>query len=116
MACVRLTDLNLFIQELKKDVALVDRHLVRMVERSEAWSATPGLRSLHLIVTARVGQDILRVDSCCGVMCGVRAHDQQVRKKVTRQRRSLEAVCSELGIEIRAGVLEGSGLDQRPAL
>ena len=116
MACIRLTDLNLFIRELKKDFAHVDRRMVRMVERSDGWSATPGLRYRRLIVTARVGQDILRVESYCGVTCGIRAHDQRVRKTLARQRRSLQEACAALGIEVRSGTIEVGGLEQLTAL
>ena len=55
MSYVRFTSLDLFVQELWKDAVLVDRRMVRMVEFSDGWSATPGLRYLRLIVTARVG-------------------------------------------------------------
>ena len=43
MAYIRLSDLSLFLQELENDLALVDRRMVRMVEFSDGWSATPGL-------------------------------------------------------------------------
>lgn len=109
MSYVRFTNLSLFVEELWKDAALVDRRIVRMVEFSDGWSATPGLRYLRLIVTARVGQDILRVDCYCGATCGIRAHDQQVREQLARQRRSLEQNCAELGIDVRFGILDGGG-------
>ena len=109
MAYVTFTVLSLFLEELWKDAALVDRRLVRMVEFSDGWSATPGLRYLRLIVTARVGQDILRVDSYCGATCGILAHDQRVREQLARQRRSLEKSCAALGIEVRFGILDSGG-------
>jgi hypothetical protein len=112
MAYVRFTVLSLFLEELWKDAALVDRRMVRMVEFSDGWSATPGLRYLRLIVTARVGQDILRVDSYCGATCGISAHDQQVREQLARQRRSLEKICAALGIEVRFGILDSGGLER----
>ena len=61
-------------------------------------------------VTARVGRDILRVDSYCGARCAISAHNQRVREQLASQ--SLEENCAALAIELHVGVLDRSDLER----
>ena len=106
MGCVILSDLPQFIEELKSGRRYVEMNLVRLAEIANEgfWSSSIHLK--HVIVTARVGQDIVRLDLFYGPPSGHEAHDREVIQTMARDLAQLREACREWGLEIRRGVLE----------
>jgi uncharacterized damage-inducible protein DinB len=106
MGCVILSDLSQFIEELKQSRLCVERGLVRVaeIEKEGFWSSSIHLK--HVIVTARAGKDIMRLDLFYGPPSGHEEHDREVTQAMARDLAQLREACRECGIEIRRGVLE----------
>ena len=106
MGCVTLSDLSQFIEELKYGQRYVEMSLVRLaeIENEGFWSST--IRLKRVIVTVRVGQDIVRLDLFYGPQSGHEEHDHEVMQVMTRDLAQLREACRECGLEIRRGILE----------
>ena len=106
MGSVILSDLPQFIEELKYGRRYVEMSLVRLSETENEgfWSSNIHLK--HVIVTARVGQDIVRLDLFYGPPSGHEEHDREVTQAMARDLAQLREACRECGLEIRRGVLE----------
>jgi len=106
MGCVILSDLPQFIEELKSGRRYVEMNLVRLAEVANEgfWSSNIHLK--HVVVTARVGQDIVRLDLFYGPSSGQDVHDREVMHAMARDLDQLRKACRECGLEIRRGVLE----------
>ena len=62
MGCISFNDLTQFIHELQQGRRYLDRRLVRMAEiDNEGFWSSP-IHRKHVIATARVGLDIIRLD------------------------------------------------------
>jgi len=105
MGCVNFSDLTQFLEELRRDHLLVERRLVRIVELEFGYWSSPA-RYKHLIVTARIGQDILQFDRFYGPLTGHHEHDRPYAQAMSSHLVQLQESCQELGIETRRGVLE----------
>ena len=106
MACLIFSDLPQFIEELKYGWRYVEMSLVRLteIENEGFWSSN--IRLMHLIVTARIGQDIVRLDLFYGPLSGHEEHDRKVIQTMAHDLAQLREACHECGLEIRRGVLE----------
>ncbi|MEQ1845840.1 MAG: hypothetical protein ABL983_09735 [Nitrospira sp.] len=105
MGCINLRDLTQFLEDLRRDHRLVDRSLVR-VELENEWFWSSNIRIKRLTVTARIRQDILRLDLFSDPLSGNHEHDDLHAQAMSRQLDELREACQELGIEIRRGILE----------
>lgn len=106
MGCISLSDMSQFLEELRRDRLIVERRLVRMVEVENEGFWSSDVQRKHLIVTARVGQDILRLDQFYSPPSGNQEHDSLLAQTMSSHLAQLQETCQELGIEIRHGVLE----------
>lgn len=106
MASITLSDLSQFIDELKYGRRYVEMSLVRLaeIENEGFWCSNIHLK--HVIVTARVGQDIVRLDLFYGPPSGHEEHDREVVQAMARDLAQLREACQECGLKIRHGVLE----------
>ena len=95
-----------FLAELTKDVALVDRQIVRATNLYRQSTYSPGVQHLSVVATARVGSDIVRLDLYCGDLWHIERQDTPVTAKAERMRRALAEGCARLGLEVRAGMLD----------
>lgn len=105
MGCINLRDLTQFLEELRRDCRFVDRRLVR-VELEDEWFWSSNVRIKRLTVTARIRQDILRLDLFSDPLSGHHEHDDLHAQAMSRTLDELRKACQELGLEIRRGVLE----------
>ena len=108
MGSVAFTDLQQFVDELTIGHAHVDRQLVRLAvfEREGFWSSI--VRRDHLVATARIGRDLVRLDLHYSPYGGGEEHEhaespsQRVASDVARITRA----CGKLKLRIGGGVLE----------
>lgn len=105
MATVEFDTPEKFLAELAKDSRHVDRKIVRVMRRRQASVMSLAV-AMSVIGTARVGADIYRVECVCGALCGIPAADRQVLVQVRAQLKNLRDGCTELGLDVRSGVLE----------
>lgn len=103
MGNVILSDLSQFIEELKCSRRYVEMRLVRLAEIENEGFWCSSVRRTHVIGTARIGQDVVRLDLFYGPSSG---HDEQDREVMARDLAELRETCRVCGLEIRRGVLE----------
>jgi hypothetical protein len=103
MGNVILSGLSEFIDELKCSRRYVDMRLVRIAEIENEVFLCSSVRRTHVIVTARIGQDVVRLDLFYGPSSG---HDEQDREAKARDLAQLREACCECGLQIRRGVLQ----------
>jgi hypothetical protein len=110
MATVKFNYPGEFLAELKQDCQQVDRGIVRVTTLYRGSTGSPGMRHLSVVATARVGRDLVRLDCYCGDLWQIgdqdSPHDQQVMERIQRLSSTLQDGCSQLGLEVRAGLLE----------
>lgn len=106
MGSVNLRNLSQFIEELKQGRHYVEMSLVRLAEIEDEGFRCSNIHLKHVIFTARVGQDIVRLDLFYGPPSGHEEHDREVTQAIARDLAQLREACRECGLEIRCGVLE----------
>ncbi len=103
---VKFNDPGEFVEELKKDVELVDRRLVRITGLYRQVMG-PAVRDYSVVATARVGSDLYRLEKYIGQLWGLKAEDDKlVLRKGEEVKDQLDLACVELGLSVRAGLLE----------
>jgi len=103
---IRFCVLEEFLDELEKDADQVERGIVRLTNRYRPRQDISAVRFLSVVATARVGQDILRLEVPCGQLFGIDPHDKEAVEKAEAIRGIIRRTCERLGLEVRAGVLE----------
>lgn len=106
MGSVIFNDLSQFIEELKQGRHCVEMSLVRVAEIENEWFWSSNIHLKHVIVTTRIGQDIMLLDLFYGPQSGHEPHDPGVMQAMARDLAQLRDVCRECGLEIRRGVLK----------
>jgi len=106
MGTVKFNDVEEFLGEMAKDRDCVDRHLVRVTNLFRSSTVSPIIRHLSVVATARVGSDIVRLESYCGDIWQMAPRDTRVVEKAEQLQRMLAEGCARLGLEVRAGLLE----------
>ena len=110
MAVVKFNNPGEFLAELKQDCQQIARGIVRVTSLYRGSTVSPSLHHLSVVATARVGRDLVRLDYYCGDLWQIgdqdSPHDQHVMERGQRISRALQDGCSQLGLEVRAGVLE----------
>ena len=105
MAIVQFNNVEEFLAELTADVEKLDRHLVRVTNLYQQSKQMSVMQYVSVVATAHVATDIIRLDVYCGdVWNGDSHHNAPVLKKVEAVQQHLRASCTQLGIEIRAGL------------
>ena len=105
MTTVEFANPSEFLAELRKDSRHVDRGIVRVAECRRASSVSPVLL-VSVVGTARVGTDIYRVESICGVLCWIGGNDRLVLARMHKQLKNLRSNCVSLGLDVRLGALK----------
>lgn len=106
MGSVCFSDLTQFIHELQQGRHYIDRRLVRMAEiDNEGFWCSP-IHRKHVIATARVGQDIIRLDLFYSPPSGDAEHDRALSGSIARDLAQLRRVCRNLKLKICRGVLD----------
>ena len=96
-----------FLAELRKDSRQVERGIVRVAECRRA-SAISSVLLVSVVGTARVGADIYRVESICGVLCWIGENDRLVLARIHKQLKNLRSSCVSLGLDVRSGSVQES--------
>ena len=106
MAYVIVSDLNQFIEELRQECLFVERRVVRVAQLEDRfWSS--GIRRGHLIVTTRIGKDIVRLDQIYSPLSDDdREHDNGLSGAMISHLAQLQDTCRKLGLQILRGILE----------
>ena len=105
MTTVEFENPHEFVAELSKDRRSLDRRIVRVTQHTRASPAGRVLM-VSVVGTAHVGADIYRVESVCGILCGIDGNDWRVIRKLHKQLKGLRNRCVGLGLDVRGGVLE----------
>lgn len=104
---VRFNEPSEFISELGKDVELVDRRLVRITGLYR--QVMGAVRDYSVVATAKVGPDLYRLEKYVGQLWGLKAEaDKEVLRKGEEVKDQLDLACVELGLAVRAGLLENA--------
>ena len=106
MGSVNFSELPHFIEELRSSRRLVEQSLVRLVVIKNEGFWCSSVRRTHVIVTARIGQDIVRLDLFYGPPSDWHAHDRKADRPMTRDLQQLRKACRACDLDIRRGVLE----------
>lgn len=106
MASITLYDLSHFIEEITASRRLVEHGVVRLhtIENEGFWSSS--VRRAHVVATARIGQDLIRLDMFYGPPSSQDAFDREVVRPMARDLHQLHETCHVCGLDIRQGVLE----------
>lgn len=106
MAVVKFNSVEEFLEEVEKDRSNTHLKIVRL---TNVWAAIPNLapiRALSVVATAKVKEDIVRLDRYCGQIWNIGSQDEGTYKRAEAVRKQIEEAAKKLGIEIRAGVWE----------
>ncbi len=106
MGSVNFSVLAHFIEELRSGRRLIEQSLVRLVVIKNEGFWCSSVRRTHVIVTARIGQDIVRIDLFYGPPSDQHAHDREVDHPMARDIQQLREACRACNLDIRRGVLE----------
>jgi hypothetical protein len=109
---VRFNDVNEFIEEIQLDLAQIDRGIVQ-VTKAVSLTATPPLRHLAVVATARIGDTVVRLDHFCGELWEERAtegsHDAKIYARAEELMKRIEIAARSSSLEVRAGIVEPVG-------
>ena len=115
MATIKFSDPKEFVGELRLEFAALSipgpTHILRLTRVVQTTRAS-AIRSLSVVSTIKAihTEDIIRLDVYCGAFMSGAAKLDQMFNSATAIAKDVEeivtAACEELGMEIRAGVLE----------
>lgn len=112
MASITLYDLSHFMEEIMASRRLVEHGVVRLhtIENEGFWSSS--VRRAHVVATARIGQDLIRLDMFYGPSSSPDAFDRDVVRPMARDLHQLQEACRTCGLDIRQGVIEEALVQQ----
>ena len=100
---IRFNKIDEFIEEMRKEE--VADNIVRLTTMRESKPPTPITR-LSIVGTAKVRDEIVRLDRHCGDLWGIDTVDDKVKAKADEMMEVLRGILEEQGFEIRAGIFE----------
>jgi hypothetical protein len=107
---VKFNDISEYCEELKKEKDHIDRNIVRLTNQMGPTALSPSIRNLSVISTYAncfsYPTTIVRLEHYCGQLWGMENQDTSIREAAEKAINQIEAVCKELGLEVRAGVIE----------
>jgi len=106
IAIVRFDDPDAFIRELDRDRRLVDRRLVRMAFCRQPHREIAGIYYLSLVATARIGDDIYRLERCVGLWSPDPDACKEAAAKADALRAQLTETITALHLAVRDGIWE----------
>lgn len=113
MPTVKLSSVDDFCVELKRDEGDLHRRIVRLCDRVEQSRISSNRRTLTIVASYAVQnaqgriRDIVRLEEYCGdgwVSLGV--WEKHVTDKAELARHKIKTQCAALGLEIRPGILD----------
>lgn len=105
-----------FLDELKKDKSIVDRMIVRVTRQWKQDTKMYPLRHVSILAHYSIPVDIGKIDSprqivrleqYCGNFMKDFPEEKEVMRKVDEIQDTLEKAIADLGLELRAGSMEG---------
>ncbi len=96
-----------FLEELSKEAGNVDRRIVRITWLFRQEKNLP-LTHVSLVATARIHDDVVRLEARCGTVMAGCTHDEagQLDAKAREIESLVQEECRRLGLDVRAGILE----------
>ena len=111
MLQVSFNGVDEFIEELKKEAKAgsIESNVVRLSNLYTNSRLCQNIKHVDLIATFFSNGHIVRLDRYCGDYWGINhASDQEVMDKTKEYGDKIEAVCKELGLDVRTGLFEES--------
>lgn len=112
MATVKFTSVEEFIDELNKEFEESAKGSIRelnILRLTNLFSPIPNLgpiRSLTVVATIKVRDDIIRLNRYCGQIWDMKDTDKETYERAEAVHKQIEEAAKKLGIEIRAGIYE----------
>jgi len=116
MAIVEFTSVEEFCDELRKEKGNIQRRIVRITNLFTPPHLYRNIRHVKVLATFVVGPftsalvpaeaQIIRLERYCGDVWGIQVQDDPVFERSRKATEQIEAVCKELGLEVRPGVIE----------
>jgi len=106
MATVRFTSVEEFIEELKKERGNIHLKIVRLTNLFSPIPNLAPIKSLTVVATVKVRDDIIRLTRYCGQIWDMEGQDKDTHERAEAARKRIEEAAKTLGIEIRAGIWE----------
>jgi hypothetical protein len=107
MSLVQFNNIEEFFTELTANLEQLDRKLVRVTNLYRHSAQSPIIQYVSVVATARVATDIIRLDIHCGELWSVDTqHNAPLLKKVEAVQQHIRTSCVQLGLEVRAGLLQ----------
>jgi hypothetical protein len=101
---VRVADVESFVDELRTDLDLVDRKIVRLALRFEGHSPA---RLCYVVATARVAGEVLRLDKFAGELWGKEFPvDEETKRLADQIQDTIRTLCEAIDLDVRHGVIE----------
>lgn len=105
---VTFTEVEEFISELGKDVGKIERGLVRRTKIFTPSTISPIICDVSVFSAYTVEGQVVTFEHHCGPIWGInKEKDDGVISKANQYLNTIEEECKRLGIECRAGKLEG---------
>ncbi len=114
MLKVKFNLVDEFCDELKKDFGPhlehayeVNRRIVRVTGLTRPSSMSPNIRHHYVSASYSIQGQVIRLEQNCGELWGISTTDKPVLDKEKEITDKLTQTIKELGLEQRAGILEG---------
>lgn len=108
-ATIRFSDVDEFIDELRKDFIHIEHGIVRVTRTWRPSRETPAIQHVSVVATAIVRGHIVRFERCFGDDWGPNfagpSRDAILRGS-EEALRTLEDYCQKAGLHFRAGIFE----------
>lgn len=111
MATVKFNYQSEFIDELEKEFGELPAPppftILRLTNLFRPIPNLAPIRRLAVVATIKVRDDIIRLERDCGDVWGIKQQDEKTYERAEQIHNEIEKACEELGIEVRAGIIEG---------
>lgn len=105
MMRVRFSDVDEYLEELRKDAPLVDRKILRLTNSFQARSFSPHIHTLTVMATARVNDSVVVLEASCGDLWGQSVPDEETLGRADAIHSRIKQTAADLELEVRAGLL-----------
>ena len=113
---VKFNSVGEFCDEIRKEKGNIERRIVRLTNLYTPSKLSPNIKFVQVISTFLVcafpaalpaaGPHIVRLERFCGDIWDPGGTDKKAIEQAEEVSKKIEAVCQELGLEIRPGVIE----------
>lgn len=106
MATVKFTSIEEFLEELEKEGGNIHLKIVRLTNLFSPIPNLAPIRSLTVVATVKVRDDIIRLNRYCGQIWDMEGTDKETYERAETAHKRIEEAAKKLGIELRAGIWE----------